>query len=103
MSTQRKSVFEELGFSKEESEDLKMRTYLILEIRKFMERRRMTQVKAAEFFGVTQNKISYIKNGQIDRFSIDFLVKMLATAGGKLTYSYRQPALRRRKSARVAA
>ena len=41
----------------------------------------MTQKQAALFFGETQPRISDLMNGDIERFSIDKLVIMLAKAG----------------------
>ena len=49
-----------------------MRTYLMVELRKFIEKHKMTQAKAAEFFGTPRPKISYIQNGRIDTLSIDY-------------------------------
>ena len=41
----------------------------------------MTQVKAAKALGVTQARISDIKHGKINRFSLDLLVRLAARAG----------------------
>jgi len=78
-----------------------MRSYLIARLQEYIERRAMTQVEAAQFLGVTQSKISYIKNGHIDKFSIDFLIRLLSKTGGQLRYSFRMPAGLPRKSARA--
>ena len=94
-------MFRELGFSAEESQDLVMRSYLIARLQEYIERRAMTQVEAARFFDVTQSKISYIKNGHIDKFSIDFLIRLLSKTGGQLRYSFRMPAGLPRKPARA--
>ena len=94
-------MFLELGFSAEESQDLVMRSYLIARLQEYIERRAMTQVEVAQFLGVTQSKISYIKNGHIDKFSIDFLIRLLSKTGGQLRYSFRMPAGLPRKPARA--
>ncbi len=94
-------MFRDLGFSAEESQDLVMRSYLIARLQEYIERRAMTQVEAAQFLGVTQSKISYIKNGHIDKFSIDFLIRLLSKTGGQLRYSFRMPAGLPRKPARA--
>jgi len=85
------NVFRDLGFNREEAEDLAMRTYLMAELRKFIDEHKMTQVKAAEFFGVPRPKISYIQNGKIDKLSIDYLVRLLSKTGGQLQYAFKQP------------
>ncbi len=84
-------VFEDLGFDPSESADLALRAYLMAEVRTFIESNDLTQVKAAQFFGVTQPKISYIVNGMVEKISSDYLVGLLAKTGGVFKYSFRQP------------
>jgi predicted XRE-type DNA-binding protein len=88
------NVFEDLGFDPAESADLALRAYLMAEIRKFIERNSLTQVKAAKFFGVRQPKISNIINGRVEEISSDYLVGLLAKTGGELRYSFKQPTKR---------
>jgi predicted XRE-type DNA-binding protein len=75
------NVFRDLGFSKPEAENLKIRTDLMIRLNKVIEGRRLTQAQAATLFGVTQPRISDLVRGKIDRFSIDTLVAMLGHAG----------------------
>ena len=77
----RGNVFRDLGFSKPEAENLKIRTDLMIRLSKVIEGRRLTQAQAATLFGVTQPRISDLVRGKIDRFSIDTLVAMLGHAG----------------------
>jgi len=58
------NVFRDLGFAREQAEDLAMRTYLMAELRKFIKKDKMKQARAAEFFGIPRPKISYIENGK---------------------------------------
>lgn len=88
------NVFEDLGFDPSESADLALRAYLMAEIRKFIERNGLTQVKAAKFFGIQQPKISNIINGKVEEISSDYLVGLLAKTGGEFTYSFKQPTKR---------
>jgi len=85
------NVFEDLGFSREESADLAMKVDLASDLRKFIDRLGLTQVKAAEFFDVPRPKISQIQSNRLEGISIEYLVRMLAKTGGKLTYRFRQP------------
>ena len=85
------NVFADLGFSQEESFDLAMKVDLASEIRKFIERHQLTQANAALFFKVPRPKISLIKSGSLDGISIEYLIRMLAVTGGKLSYSFTQP------------
>ena len=75
------NVFRDLGFAREESENLKMRTDLMIQLSKLIHARRLTQAEAADLFGVTQPRVSDLVRGKIDRFSIDTLVAMLGHAG----------------------
>jgi predicted XRE-type DNA-binding protein len=75
------NVFRDLGFSPQEAENLRVRSELMIQLRKVIERRRLTQARAAKLFGVTQPRVSDLVRGRINLFSIDMLVKMLAQAG----------------------
>jgi predicted XRE-type DNA-binding protein len=74
-------VFRDLGFSREDAENLKMRTDLMIQLSKLIQARGLTQAEAADLFGVTQPRVSDLVRGKIDRFSIDTLVAMLGHAG----------------------
>lgn len=75
------NVFTDLGFDEEEAEHLRIRSTLMIEVRKSMEERKLTQAEAAKLMGVTQPRISDLVRGRIDLFSIDALIGMLARAG----------------------
>jgi predicted XRE-type DNA-binding protein len=78
------NVFRDLGFSPEESANLKLRADLMMVLGKLIKARRLTQAKAAALFGVTQPRVSDLLRGKIDRFSVDTLVAMLGHAGAKV-------------------
>ena len=96
------NVFEDLGFSREVAADLAMKVDLARDVRKFIERQGLTQVQAAAFFEVPRPKISNIQSNKLDGISIEYLVRMLAKTGGKLSYRFRQPP-KRAAQARVRA
>lgn len=75
------NVFTDVGFGPEDAEHLRIRADLMIALRKVIMSRKLTQVRAAKLFGVTQPRISNLVRGRIDLFSIDTLVDMLATAG----------------------
>jgi predicted XRE-type DNA-binding protein len=75
------NVFADLGFGTEESEHLRIRSDLMIAVRKVIAARKLTQVQAAKLFGVSQPRISNLVRGRIELFSIDTLVDMLAAAG----------------------
>ncbi len=75
------NVFADLGFSPEEALNLKIRADLMLNIKGFIQTKGWTQKQAALFFDETQPRISDLMNGDIDRFTIDKLVMMIAKTG----------------------
>jgi predicted XRE-type DNA-binding protein len=75
------NVFRDLGFPPAEAENLKIRSDLMSALQLLVSERGLTQVQAAKFFGVSQPRISDLKRDKIDRFTIDTLVNMLASAG----------------------
>jgi predicted XRE-type DNA-binding protein len=75
------NVFRDLGFPSEEAEHLKIRSTLMIHLRKTMEAKGMKQAEAAKLLGVTQPRVSDLYKGKIHLFSIDSLVDMLARAG----------------------
>jgi predicted XRE-type DNA-binding protein len=75
------NVFSDLGFPSEEAEHLKIRSSLMIHLRKTIEAKGMKQAEAAKLLGVTQPRVSDLYKGKIHLFSIDTLVDMLARAG----------------------
>jgi len=86
------NVFRNLGFAPEEAENLKLRADLMIELRRLMEARGLTQAQAAKLLGVTQPRISDLVRGKINLFSIDMLVAMLGRAGLHVTLAVRRKA-----------
>lgn len=76
-----RSVFHDLGFSFEEAENLRHRSDLMIALSDLIKKRRWTQSVAARAMGVTQPRVSDLKHGKLDRFSLDMLVQMLCRAG----------------------
>ncbi len=96
------NLFRAFGISSASARNLQIRSTLMIELANFVERRGMTQVVAADYFGVSQPYISDLMNGRIDRISIDKLVTMLDRAGQLVTVTVgNEPG--RRRSASVAA
>jgi predicted XRE-type DNA-binding protein len=78
------NIFLDLGFEPAEAHSLLLRADLMNHITRMIRQRRLTQRAAAKLFGVTQPRISNLKQGKIDLFSIDGLIGMLAHAGVKV-------------------
>ena len=70
-----------VGFDAAEASNLKMRAALMLAIEQELDKQKLTQAKAAKLLGVAQPRISDIKRGKIQLFTIDVLVNMLMKLG----------------------
>ena len=81
------NVFRDVGFHGEEATHLRIRSDLMTAVTQVIDERALTQIQAAELFGVTQPRISDLVRGKIDLFSIDMLVRMLSHAGVHVTVS----------------
>ena len=75
-----RSVFHDL-FPEEEAAELEMRAKLLSGINNWLSKSGLTQTEAAEQLGVTQARVSEIKNGKINRFSLSMLVRLAQRAG----------------------
>jgi len=75
------NVFVDLGFEGPEAENLRLRSELMIELKRIIHAQHLTQNQAAELLGIQQSRISDLVRGKINRFSIDTLVKLLGRAG----------------------
>ena len=60
-----------------------MLAQLLMGLERWLENSRLTQAEAARVLGVTQARVSDLKRGKINRFSMDLLVRLAARAGLK--------------------
>lgn len=75
-----RSVFRDL-FPKGEAATLEIRSVLLIGLERWLSASDMTQTEAAKVLGVTQARISDIRRGKINQFSLDLLVRLAARAG----------------------
>lgn len=75
------NVFVDVGFPPEEAAHLLIRTDLMITLNQALEERGLTQVRAAKVLGVSQPRVSALRRGKIELFSIDALVELLARLG----------------------
>lgn len=73
------NVFLDLGFDEVEAENLRIRSHLMIELVDRIDG--LTQMEAARRLGVAQPRVSHLRTGKINLFSIDALVNMLAAIG----------------------
>jgi predicted XRE-type DNA-binding protein len=77
-----RSVFYDL-FPAEKAAEMEIRAQLLIGLEQWLEKSGMTQAAAAKVLGVTQARVSDLKRGKIDQFSMDLLVRLAARAGLK--------------------
>ncbi|MEK9496371.1 helix-turn-helix transcriptional regulator [Photorhabdus sp. P32] len=73
-----------------EANDKHIRAQLMVIIRKMIQERGLSQVKAAELLGTTQARISEIINGKLENHTIDKLFDMLNRLGWNFEFSYHE-------------
>lgn len=74
------SVWDALVDSPEEAENLRLRSQLMRVLTKTVKSWDLPQKDAARQLHVTQPRLSELLNGKIDKFSLDALVNLLASA-----------------------
>jgi predicted XRE-type DNA-binding protein len=73
------NVFADLGLPNPEEELLKAK--LVSKISDVIEKRKMTQVQAGEVMGLPQSKVSELRNGRTETYSIERLYRFLTRLG----------------------
>ena len=82
------SIFDDLGRSRGEAANLKIRAKFMDRLIAYVEDEALTQQEAAERFGVSQSRVSYLLNGRISQFTIDALANMCSNAGIDVDVSF---------------
>jgi predicted XRE-type DNA-binding protein len=68
-------------FDEDRAAELTMRSELLHGLQTWLEESGSTQTTAASELGITQARVSDIKRGKIESFSLDLLVRLAARAG----------------------
>ena len=71
------NIFEDIGFSSEESASLKIKSDLAFLINRIIKQRHLSQKEARQILDATQADISKLANGKIAGFSIERLSRYL--------------------------
>ena len=71
----------DIGFNKDEAENLRLRAELMMRIEEFYEKSGMTQARAAKLLGLTTPRFNALIRGKITLFSLDALVNIATRAG----------------------
>jgi predicted XRE-type DNA-binding protein len=75
------SVWDAIEDTPEEAGNMKIRSALMMALKKHISLKGLSQKQASELFKVTQPRVSDLMRGKIDLFGIDTLVNMVAAAG----------------------
>lgn len=67
------------------TENLRLRSQLMMEISDYVKQSGLTQAKAATELGTTQPRLNDVLNGRIEKCTMDRLVNMLAAVGFKVS------------------
>ena len=86
------NVFRDLGFGKEEAENLKLRSELMIRIEEMFAKSGMTQGQAARLVGLTTPRFNALLKGKINLFSLDALVNIAVRAGLSVRLQVRKAA-----------
>jgi len=92
------NVFADLGFA--DAEEMLAKAELAQKIGAILQKRRLTQVQAAEILGVDQPKISALVCGRLSRFSMERLMQFLLELGRDIAITIK-PRQRVRSISRV--
>lgn len=84
MTQTNQNIFEDLGFSMEESENLWVRSDLMISLRKLIRSRGWSLEEAALNLKTTIVCVEGLMAGDIDRFQVETLITMLTHAGMKV-------------------
>jgi predicted XRE-type DNA-binding protein len=75
------NIFDDLGFSPQEAENLRLRSELMQKITVFIEMQNLTIEQAAQNLAETPETVTALQNGKIGEFPIERLIGMLNRAG----------------------
>ncbi|KJJ97341.1 MULTISPECIES: helix-turn-helix domain-containing protein [unclassified Ralstonia] len=82
MTTQRfASVWEAIEDTPVQAENMKLRSSLLMALKRHLEAAGLSQAQAAVLLGVTQPRVSDLMRGKINLFGLDALVNMASAAG----------------------
>lgn len=84
------SVWDAICDTREEAEQMKLRSEVMATLERFVKENEMTQAQVADAFGVTQPRVSDLMRRKFDRFSLDSLLSMAARAGLQAQITFRK-------------
>ena len=93
MTTQRFArVWEAIEDTPAQAENMKLRSALLMALKRHLEAAGLSQAQAAVLLGVTQPRVSDLMRGKINLFGLDALVNMASAAGLHVELRVLEPA-----------
>jgi predicted XRE-type DNA-binding protein len=86
------SVWDAIEDTPEEAENMKLRSSLMIALKKHVAGSGLTRAQIAKLFGVTQPRVSDLMHGRIEVFGLDALVNMATAAGLRIKLRVRKAA-----------
>ena len=84
------NIFDAITDDKTVASELQTRSDLMIVLRDIIDDKCWQQKQAAEQLGLTQPRVSDLKNGKIEKFSIDLLISCLYRVGFRFKPVYEQ-------------
>ena len=81
------NIFKDLGFDQEEAVNLKIRAEMVILIREYIRKHKLSQKDAAKLLGIQQPDVSALMKLKIEKFTIDRLVNFLTRLNHKVEIS----------------
>ena len=75
------NVFVDLGFDPAEATILQMRASLMIDLRLYIEKHKLTQSDAAKRLDIAQSRVSDLIRGKWEKFSLEMLIMLEARIG----------------------
>jgi len=88
------NIFDVVTEDQAEASELQTRSDLMIVIRDIIDANQWKQKDAAKQLGLTQPRISDLKNGKIEKFSIDLLMNCLYRIGYRFKPQYKNNKLK---------
>lgn len=84
-----KNIFDIVTDRPEEASELQTRSDFMIATRDIIDEQNWTQVEAGEKLGLTRPRVSDLKKGKVEKFSIDLLMTCLFRVGFRFKPSYK--------------
>lgn len=81
------NIYQDFGF--DNADEMLMKATIVAEIQKQMEKRKLTQSKAASLLGIPQPKLSMILRGHFEGYTIDRLLRYARAFGKVATLKFK--------------